>query len=216
MLRDLERAVSAPLAASTFWDNMRRAYDLYRLRIPADPYEAEVRFCGLPPLQHALVEATGGTRFRWLCPKGLPFAAIKGDLDATGQIAGVRAVCGVMRAEDAASERMEGPRFGATDDAKIKSSFAVTCPGDSTPSGLYGTSDGMVRSLGLLCSNASGGVAATSSGGTEAGRSFTLPCPQGTTPAGIEGRAGDLVDSIGVTCEVSDQRTAAGAPRSSR
>jgi hypothetical protein len=188
----LLHAVQGPLTAGGFVDNVLHAWDYSRLRLPADPFVAETRFCGTPSLEHASAGGGGGARFDWRCPDGTAIHRVRGTFSRKdGAIASVRAVCG-----DARRELREGPAQGEGSTEP----FEVACPAPGSVAGIYGTADHLVRSVGLLCSQ--GGVASETTAGGDPGKGsqFSLACAGGPAMVGMEGRAGALVDAIGVVC----------------
>jgi len=189
--------VTGPMTPAVFLSNLAHAAAFHRLRVPSDPFDAEARFCRVPLLQHASIEATGGSPFRWKCPSGLPVTRINGDIDSKGFLARLRVVCGDLGQEGDQGPALEGPSFGGT---TFDSSFGVACPSRTWAAGVYGTTGGFVRSLGLTCADAEGHRFRSSRGGWEIGSAFGLSCDEGSVLVGIEGRSGDLVDAAGIVC----------------
>jgi arabinofuranosyltransferase len=195
ILASMVRSTSGPLSVRGFFDNIAKAWDLSKLRIPHDPYEAEERFCGTPRGREFTTGGGGGTGFRWLCPAGRTLSGLRGTYAAKGKaLATVQALCGAADAEEGA-EALAGPRFGEAADQ----SFEVSCPPDAKASGFYGATDDMVHTVGVSCIDARG-VERTAAGGVDGGRSFQVSCPGRGAVVGIVGRAGSLIDSLGVVC----------------
>jgi arabinofuranosyltransferase len=211
-LRDLVDAVSAPLSWDRFFRNVRRAKALSDLRLPSDPFEAEERFCGTEAPVRRTAGGGGGTPYRWRCPAGLPVMRYAGDFDADAHaVERVRIGCGDGQSEEGTTGSGEGeglgeapppaasvvgPLFGGTN---ARQPFAVACPRGANATGIYGTADHLVRSLGLICVRGDQ-KQKTSSAGERKGAGFDLRCPASTSLVGIEGRAGDLVDAVGIAC----------------
>jgi arabinofuranosyltransferase len=203
-LASLEQAITGPLTPRAFIANVGHAWSFARLRIPHDPFDAESRFCGTPPMLMETTGGGGGTAFRWRCPAGSSIAGLRGTFKAQdGAVSHVQPLCGSDAARDAtrskpgdaAGAAFEGPTFGE----KASTPFEVACPGEARAVGLYGTSDNLVRSVGLVCSR-NGVSTRTSLGGAARGASFGLACPGGGAVLGVSGRAGSLIDSLGVLC----------------
>jgi len=200
-LASMMRATNGPLSLRGFFDNVARAWELSKLRIPRDPYEAETRFCGTPRGRELTTGGEGGTPFRWLCPAGHPLSGLRGTFAANGKgLATVQPQCGAADAEGS-TEAIIGPVFGEAADQ----SFEVACAPDATMIGFHGTADHMVRSVGVSCADNSAengrrGVDRTAAGGVASGRAFEVSCPGDGPVVGIVGRSGALVDSLGVVC----------------
>jgi hypothetical protein len=189
-LASLTSAVRDPLSFHGFVENLRAAWRRSHLRIPPDPFDAETRFCHTPSMMSRTAGGGGGTRFRWRCPAGEVLYGVRGALKPKdAALAYVQPLC---RGDAVA---VVGPQFGESSD----SSFEVACPTDTGATSLYGTSDNLVRSVGLVCSKPDTSWK-TSVGGVESGRPFRLACPGSGRILGLEGRTGSLVDSVGVLC----------------
>jgi hypothetical protein len=187
-LADLLRSIQGPITLHDFVSNVARSWGFSRLRIPSDPFEAEVRFCHTPPLVERSVGGAGGDPFRWRCPRGRALSAVHGSLDVNnGAFAHIQAVCG--------SGAAVGPEFG--EPTRLR--FESECPPEAAVTGLYGTWDDVVRSAGLVCTQGQGRFRA-SEYGTSSGQAFNLECPAGQRVVGVEGRTGSLVDAIGIVC----------------
>ncbi|HSY24188.1 MAG TPA: hypothetical protein VK841_18805 [Polyangiaceae bacterium] len=212
-LRDLVDAVSAPLSWDRFFLNVRGAKALSELRLPADPFEADERFCGVAPPIRRTAGGGGGTPYRWRCPAGLPVMRYTGDFDADlHAVERVRIGCGDGQSAEGTTGSGDdeglgegpppaasvlGPLFGGTN---ARQPFAVACARDATAIGIYGTADHLVRSLGLICARGAD-KQKTSLAGEHKGAGFDLRCPPSISLVGIEGRAGELVDAVGIACQ---------------
>jgi arabinofuranosyltransferase len=194
-LADLERAVRGPLTWDRFLENASGAWARDRLRLPADPFDAETTFCGTPAVTRAGAGGSGGKWFQWRCPAAAPMSGVAGQFDDHEHaMANVRALCGVEDAEQA-STRVTGPAFGDGSGGPFES----TCPGNAVAIGIRGRADHLVRALGVVCSSADA-TALSDEGGGEWGAPFTLTCPRGSSLLGIQGRSGSLVDAVGLVC----------------
>ena len=183
-------ALSAPMSVRVFSDNLAEAWASARLRIPRDPFDAEAKFCDVAPLTSRTTGGGGGSAFRWRCPPGSALYGVRGSVKE-GAVAHVQPLC-----RGTTNPQSMGPVFGETSSAP----FEVACPPDSIAVGMYGGSDHLVRSLGMLCSESA--VLRGARGGVDgSGRPFSLECPGERAARGVEGRSGSLIDSIGVLCD---------------
>jgi arabinofuranosyltransferase len=196
-LSSLESAIRGPLTPGGFVRNIVRAWDFSRLRIPSDPFDAEQALCNTRPLPELTTGGGGGTTYRWRCPAGQAMTALRGAYSVSDRaISRVQAVCGSSEAEPTAGRQaVAGPAFGEGTDRP----FELACPGGMAVTGIYGTADHLVRSVGFVCSGA-GGSLRSSVGGEVRGKDFALACPDGTRVVGVRGRSGALVDAFGVAC----------------
>ncbi|HZU85803.1 MAG TPA: hypothetical protein VE987_22915, partial [Polyangiaceae bacterium] len=201
-LRSFVDAITAPMSARRFFLNLAQAWSNSRLRVPTDPFEAEVRFCGAPPMIVRSSGGEGGGPYRWRCPPGATLSGVRGAFKpADRAVSFVQALCSGDVARGAA---LVGPRWG---EASSPATFELGCPSDATLIGLHGTSDNLVRSVAPLCVRRGQPLQVPAAGA--GGRRFTLECPDGREPVGIAGRAGDLVDAVGLLCPPRD---GAGSP----
>jgi arabinofuranosyltransferase len=190
----LERDVRGPLTLAGFARNLGDAWANARLRIPRDPFEAEERFCGTPHRPEVQIGGGGGSLYRWLCPPGHPLSGLRASYKAKDKaIARVQALCG-SRGE---GEEIAGPWFGESADTSLE----VSCPPGTVVSGLYGTADDMVHTVGATCLASGGARLRTTSGGVAGGRVFQKACGGNAPAVGIVGRSGSLVDALGLVCE---------------
>lgn len=198
----LVNRVRAPLTWSSFFKNIAQASRMHRLRIPADPFAAEERFCGEPEPLSLLAGGTGGSTFSWRCPAGTVLVGLRGAIrDNAHAISQIAGVCrNVESLSDESAELIEGRRFGESSE----SAFDLACPTGSAAIGVYGRADHLVRHLGLVCTpprdSAEGLKGRASAVGQEVGTPFDLTCPDDAPAIGIVGRSGSLVDGAGVLC----------------
>jgi hypothetical protein len=192
--------VRGPLSLGAFLHNIPRAWDFSRLRIPTDPFDAEQALCKTPPLPELSTGGGGGIAFRWRCPSGRALTALRGFYSADSRaISRVQPVCGGGEEEQSAGARaVAGPVFGEGTDHP----FELACPTGMAVTGIYGTADDLVRSVGFVCSQGAGGSLRSSTGGEDRGNDFALSCPNQGSVIGIRGRSGALVDSVGVACRL--------------
>lgn len=180
-VRGLLAAVHEPLTPSRFWANIGLAWRHHRLRIPADPFEAEATLCG-SPLQVEVHGGTGGGSFTWHCAKGRSPSGIRVSLHPTEQaLESVALLCNGVGEKS----------FGDTKHPRVD----LVCPTGTQFSGVFGTHDHWVRSIGALC-----GEVRTSHVGKEGDVAFSASCKTSTRPAGLAGRSGSLIDAVGVSC----------------
>jgi arabinofuranosyltransferase len=196
-LSSLESAIREPLTLGDFLHNITRAWDFSRLRIASDPFDAEQALCHTRPLPELSTGGSGGSAYRWRCPGGHALTALRGAYSAKDlAISRVQAVCGGSEDEQAAGRQaVAGPAFGEGTDYP----FELVCPRGMAVTGIYGTADDLVRSVGFICSG-EGGSLRSSTGGVDRGNDFALSCPNQETVIGIRGRSGVLVDAVGVAC----------------
>ncbi|MBI5533463.1 MAG: hypothetical protein HY898_12155 [Deltaproteobacteria bacterium] len=203
-LRSLQRATTSPMTASLFADNLLRAARLHRLRVPADPFEAERRFCDNEQLRALTVGGTGGVPFRWHCPQGTALCSISGSFNEhESSISQVRPGCcpsGARQPEAAPAAPIAGPDIGD----KGSLAYEQKCNRDEVAVGIHGNHSKFVRGFGLICAPLPGSPSTelrrVPSSGREEGPRFDLACPSGLVAVGIAGRAGALIDSLGVVC----------------
>jgi arabinofuranosyltransferase len=190
----LEQAISGPLSGRAFLSNLAHAWSYSRLRIPADPFEAEVSLCGAA---RAVVRGTG-----------MALAGLRGTLKPKEQaLASVQPLCRASTAESLGPLLLDGPVFG---EATSDGSFEVSCPSGAVVSGLFGTSDNLVRSVGVTCGQGRAGRH-MGTGGYARGHGYALDCARLEALAGLEVRAGTMLDSIGLAC-LPEGRPRAPAP----
>ncbi len=205
---DLDAAIREPLTAGRFLRNIGAAWRLQRLRIPADPFEAERRFCGSPARYVRSAGGQGGGPFRWHCPDGTHLAALAGTLSADGgNVSDLVPECRAPAEEAASSAKaIRGPSVGR----RGAQEFRVECPAGEAVTGVHVVASRFVHDVGLLCSPLPG--AATVGAPSRVGRAqgavvgavgteFEIACPAGALAIGIAGRCGTLVDAVGVVCE---------------
>jgi arabinofuranosyltransferase len=200
LLGSLDHAVRGPLTIHRLLDNIEHAAAYSRLRVPLDPFDAEVRFCNTPRMNDSTTGGDGGIAFRWRCPRGRTLAGLRGTFKQTDlAIATVQPVCRTnpTGANDGAGN-MLGPIIGdpSTD------TFEVACPTETVATGISGWSDTLLRSVGVLCAG-DGAMLRTSQGGVDRGHAFSLSCPGDANILGIEGRSGSLIDALGILCPPS-------------
>ncbi|MDP9150042.1 MAG: hypothetical protein M3O36_08900 [Myxococcota bacterium] len=196
-LADLERSVAGPLTARTVFGNFTHALANSRLRIPADPFEAEATLCKTPRLREISVGGGGGTAFRWQCPLGRRLAGLRVAFRSEdAAIAFVRPTCSPSDDPTAVAGTIEGPGFGQP----TSSTFDVACPEGAVLTGLRGWADHLIRSVGVVCS---AGAALAPAIGVERGQEFTIVCPARSVALGSVGRSGALVDALGLACATS-------------
>jgi arabinofuranosyltransferase len=200
-LEALERAVTAPLTIRQFVDNVAHAWTFAHLRIPHDPFDAEAAFCGTPPMTGRFAGGTGGTAYRWRCPDGTSMAGLRGEVKPEDKaVSLVQPICAPADSPGERGERISlGPTFGA----KSSGSSEVRCPPGEGVAGFYGTSDNLVRSVGLICFK-DGASKRAGFFGIEHGNDFAVTCPGAVV--GIEGRSAKLVDAVGVVCAADAAR----------
>jgi arabinofuranosyltransferase len=198
-LSSLQSAVRGPLTLGGFLRNLTRAWEFSRLRIASDPFDAEQALCHTHPLPELSTGGGGGSAYRWRCPAGRALTALRGAYSVQDRaISRVQAVCGGSEDELAAGRRtLVGPAFGEGTERP----FELACPRGMAVSGIYGTANHLVRSVGFICSQA-GGSLRSSTRGEERGNDFELACPNGSAVIGIRGRSGALVDAVGVGCSM--------------
>lgn len=194
-LADLEGAITGPMTATSFVRNLSRAWAFADLRIPRDPFEAEQLFCKVPARPEVSTGGGGGRPFRWLCRGGSPVVGLRVAYKPTEKaISQIRPLC---RPGSSAmpGDEVIGPAFGAAAD----DSFDVTCPPDSDAVGIYGRSDDLVRSVGMVCRQGRGRLRSPDEG-VSGGHPFERIC-RNARALGFVGRSGDLVDALGVVCD---------------
>jgi arabinofuranosyltransferase len=196
-LSGLQGAIRGPLTAGGFLRNITHAWSFSRLRVATDPFDAEQAFCNPRPLPELTAGGGGGTAYRWRCSAGHALTALRGAYSVQDRaISRVQAVCGGSEDEPSPGRQaVVGPAFGEGTDRP----FELACPKGMAVTGIYGTADGIVRSVGFICSNAGGSVR-SSTGGEDRGNDFSLACPDRGAVVGIRGRSGSLVDAVGVAC----------------
>lgn len=197
VLSELDRATRAPLDVSLFLENVGRASRLTKLRIPKDPFDAEERFCHVPPAPRSKIRGGGGgSAYRWQCPKGSVLSGLSGSSTTNEELAEIHALCTFPSA--VAPTLHEGPAVGKASSA----SFRATCPVGAWVERIEGTSGKVVQSLRLACSDGTRVPVTRSGEGAPAGVPFEdVTCPEHARPVGILGRAGDLIDAVGLLCE---------------
>jgi len=203
----LERA-RAPLTPETFLKNIALAFRMQRLRIPADPFVAEERFCRAPESTKLTAGGGGGSPFEWRPPGTLQLVGIRGAIDdGAGAIAQMGPFFQQRRGESPEVESsallVVGGAKGNTKEPQ-KHLFDLKCPAGTIVSGVYGRADKLVHQLGLLCANVRivehEGRIETPLVGVEVGAPFELVCPEDTELVGFTGRSGTLIDAVGLVC----------------
>jgi arabinofuranosyltransferase len=190
-LGGLERGVTAPVTPSLFVDNVLHAVEYGRLRVPADPFEAESMFCGTPVLERsATLGGGGGAPLHRRCPSGMALTGLRGQYsDGDHAIGSLQALCrssGGTSAEGA----MVGDGSGTP--------FSVECPAGEPVVGLRLGAAGLVRSVGLVCGE--DGETSTAIVGDTSSIPARIACTDGLVAVGIVGRSGALIDQLGVEC----------------
>ncbi|MCB9507057.1 MAG: hypothetical protein H6698_07385 [Myxococcales bacterium] len=191
-LAELHAATTEPLTADRFVANVRAARRFHTLRVPADPYEAERRLCGVGVPHEENIGGGGGSPWYFRCPDGTSVDGLIGR--ARDGHAALSAQCGAGAPDD--DERRGPPRspwFGASPGAPTSS------PCEGAAVGVSGTLGAVVESVALICPDGPA-RSLTLTDPSEQAAPFELRCPEGTTLRGIRGRVGDLVDALGVIC----------------
>lgn len=75
-LAELRQAITAPLTLSRFSDNVKHAWGFYKLRIPMDPFQARIKFCGET---QAGAQASRASNSHLTQPLFTGYAALAGD-----------------------------------------------------------------------------------------------------------------------------------------
>jgi arabinofuranosyltransferase len=199
----IERAVAAPLDLGQFVDNVERASELARVRIPADPFEAEEALCGTPPLEETPpAGGTGGHPFHTRCPAGGRVTALRVTYgDAERAISGIQPVCSLP-----GSPPLAAPPAGA----HPSSAAEVACPPGANAVGLRVGADDFVRVVGLVCGGDGQGAEAPLVGASDAAVALAV-CPPGLAVVGLVGRSGDLIDRLGAECAAPPERSSASS-----
>jgi hypothetical protein len=189
--------VTSPLTLGGLLDNALNAWAYSRLRVPLDPFDAEVRFCGTPRMDDFSAGGEGGIAFRWRCPSGQTLRGLHGTFKNEDlAIATVQPTCRANHDHtNEGGDDFLGPTLGEPSNAP----FEVSCPLGAVATGIYGWSDTMIRSLGVLCLR-DGAILPTSKGGADRGAAFSLSCPGERSVVGVEGRSGALIDALGILC----------------
>lgn len=195
-LASMIRAITAPLTLRVFFENVRHAWSYSHLHVPRDAFEAEQRFCRLTPLPEQVRGGSGGSAFRWLCPSGDALFGLRGAYSVSDHAVGrLQALCGDRQAVEADDSLVIGPVFGENSEE----TFEVACPPGSWATGVHGTADERVRSVGLVCRRGAAELA-TPTGGIDQGQAFSLVCPGQRAAVGFLGRSGALIDAVGISC----------------
>jgi hypothetical protein len=209
-LAALEAAVTGELTLGRFVDNVLGAPHFQSLRIPADPFEAEHRFCGTPRAFRRTAGGPGGNAFEWRCPDGMVVSQIAaGVAPERAAVSQLEAVCRVP-CDGAGAAFRPGVPAGTHPAGQAGGSLTVLrCPAGHVATGVRGRADAWVRALELSCAplraGSTGAAGARSilrvDGGDErTGRPFEVACPEGQAVTGIAGRSGWLIDAVGVIC----------------
>jgi arabinofuranosyltransferase len=200
----LERA-RAPFSWEIFLENIAQASRMQRVRIAADPFTAEERFCQAPTPTRRIAGGEGGAPFEWRSPSGVDLVGIRGAIDDNaGAIAEMGPLFQKRRGEapafGAEARFIEGKRKGQSSDHP----FDLQCPAGTILAGLRGRASNLVHQIGLLCTNVRPveheGRIETPLVGVEAGEPFELVCPEEAELIGVTGRSGSLIDAAGLVC----------------
>lgn len=195
-LEDLGKAITGPMTAHSFVHNLSNAWAFSELRIPRDPFDAEQVFCRTPARPEVMTGGHGGLPFRWLCRSASPVAGLRVEYKPGEKaISQVQPLCSPGDGSGA-GDQIVGPAYGESADA----AFDVTCPPGSVAVGVYGRSDDLIRSVGMVCRQGKA-LVRTSADGVEGGHRFERVCPHGRG-LGFVGRSGALVDALGIVCDV--------------
>ncbi len=192
-LAGLLRATRGRVDTSTFFSNLVRSFSLQRLRVPADPFEAEERFCGTRAPRSPLSGGAGGEPFRFDCPADAVLSRLRGTLGDGGRaLATIEPVCAPL-------DLRRAPIIGRTIGKKTEgaTAFDAVCPRPSAVVALEGRASNVVKALAVRCTPERGPTHPAS--GTD-GVPFDVSCPPNTVAVGVFGRAGDLLDAIGLVC----------------
>jgi arabinofuranosyltransferase len=185
--RDLLESIRGPVDVGRFFDNASKAFAHQRLRISPDPFVALARLCRNEELRRDVRGGRGGAPFTWMCaPESHAVGVRLYEHPDNRSIAAVALVC----SEEAKPGKPFGERAGQ--------GIAQNCPAGARLSGLHGTFEGVVQSVGLVCTR-EGQTIRTSPSGAARGQPFDVACKEGAR-AGLAGRAGAAIDAIGVVC----------------
>jgi arabinofuranosyltransferase len=197
MLSSLGESVTGPLNFRALLENFSHAWAFARLRVPRDPFDAEVRFCNTPPMPEVSTGGGGGVAFRWRCPGRSSLSGLRGEFKPQEHaISRVQPLCTPRgEQEGESSDSFQGPSFGESSDMP----FEVSCPGNAILTGLHGWSDNLVRSIGVACLE-DGAARPSNTGGEDRGHTFQISCPHDAAVLGVVGRSGALVDAVGLLC----------------
>ncbi|MFB6261993.1 MAG: hypothetical protein ABEL76_00005 [Bradymonadaceae bacterium] len=222
-LRDLRRAVEAPMSPGRFLRNIVGAFRFHDLRIPSSPWKAEQRFCDREPFHEQMAGGDGGMFHRARCPVGWGLARLRVHQTAPGDpFVWYGGRCRRLERVDgrivARGKAVEAPALGGDAGG---TTHQLSCPEGEVVVGLRGGADAFVRRLEPVCATArvdDGEVAIegrhVASGVGEGGDSFDLSCPAGEIAVGTVARTGGKVDAIGISCAdpIEKMRAIEGLP----